>query len=203
MSICYQKLIQTQIQLEYDLTLEGDLIPRSGSTQHARVVFYQFETYTRIGFRYDIPFSIRTRLRELTPETLLGNPVMVCAVLSQHCCCERVWRGSSLTFQSCPVQGAFPDVEQNGTAFVVVKNGLTISSAWPARENEFASEVIVETVPDFQRRGYGAQVVSAWAHDVMSSGRVPFYSYESWNVASQALARYLLLVKFCDLIAYD
>jgi predicted GNAT family acetyltransferase len=47
-----------------------------------------------------------------------------------------------------------------------------------------------------RRRGYAAQVVTAWAATVRDIGRVPLYSTPWQNEASLAVAHRLSLLKF-------
>ena len=55
----------------------------------------------------------------------------------------------------------------------------------------------------FGTEGYGRQTLTAWARDILNSGRVPFYSYLQNNRASAALASRLGVVRFADVIAYE
>lgn len=51
-----------------------------------------------------------------------------------------------------------------------------------------------------RRRGYAAQVASAWADGVTASGRVAFYSHLRDNHASRALPTRLGRIPALDLI---
>ena len=46
----------------------------------------------------------------------------------------------------------------------------------------------VSTAPDYRKRGFGRQVVEAWATEVMAGGRLAFYSTAWENAASRAVA---------------
>jgi predicted GNAT family acetyltransferase len=59
-----------------------------------------------------------------------------------------------------------------------------------------AHEAGVETPKQFRGRGYGGQVVAAWASAVRSLGCIPLYSTSWQNVASQAVAHKLGLVQY-------
>jgi len=203
MEIICKDLVNIQIELEYDRDSKGDLFPRHSSTQQARLLIYKFEGEYLIAFRHDLPSEIRKRLLELPAEEVLRRHELIKSLFKPNANCDHIWYGSSLTFDYIPSQESFADVERHGTRFVIVKDGKAISAAWPARENDKASEVIVETDETYQRCGYGSQVLSAWASSVLLSGKIPFYSYEATNPASQALAKKLKLVKFCDVAAYD
>lgn len=196
-------LIQLQIELEYDQTEAGDLVPRDGSTQRARLLVYEFDGQHIVVFRHDVPISIRQRILSVPLPALLRDHSLVRRHLAVQDDCADIWYGSSFTFPYVPASHTFKDVVRRGDRFTIVKEGEEVSAAWPARENDKSSEVIVETKREYQRRGYGSQVVSAWASNVLGRGMVPFYSYESNNMASKALARRLILMKFCDVVAYD
>jgi predicted GNAT family acetyltransferase len=87
-------------------------------------------------------------------------------------------------------------------AWVVKDNEQVVCRAISVRQNAECAEVYVETHPNFRRRGYGRQTVAAWAHDILSSGRVPFYSYHLSNNSSANLARSLGVVWYADLVAF-
>lgn len=57
-----------------------------------------------------------------------------------------------------------------------------------------AVEVGVETLPGWRGRGFAAQAVSAWAHQVRRVGAEPLYSTSWGNRSSRAVARRLGLI---------
>lgn len=78
-----------------------------------------------------------------------------------------------------------------------------VSSATSVRQNDQAAEVYVETQPGFMKRGFGRQVVAAWANECANHGRVAFYSYDLTNQASAALAKGLGVEWYADVIGFD
>lgn len=56
------------------------------------------------------------------------------------------------------------------------------------RRSSFALEAGVDTVQGYRKRGYGSEVVTAWANSVWNGGLVPCYSTSWINKASIAVA---------------
>lgn len=65
--------------------------------------------------------------------------------------------------------------------WVILVDGAPVCWAWSERSNDQCAEVAVETLPEFQRLGYGRQVVAAWVNDVIGSGRTALYMGEADN----------------------
>jgi RimJ/RimL family protein N-acetyltransferase len=80
--------------------------------------------------------------------------------------------------------------------FAVVNGGHAVSLCCSVRETPRAHEAGVETHPEFGRRGYAARAVTAWVRAVRDIGRIPLYSTSWQNVASQAVAAKLGLVRY-------
>jgi predicted GNAT family acetyltransferase len=94
-------------------------------------------------------------------------------------------------------------VSQEGNVWVVKVGNQVVCRAMSVRQNEHSAEAYVETLPAYQRRGYGRQATAAWADDILKSGRVPFYSYHLANSASAALARSLSIEWYADVVGYE
>jgi predicted GNAT family acetyltransferase len=71
------------------------------------------------------------------------------------------------------------------------------------RENPFCAEVAVETLPEFQRRGYARRVCAAWANNALRRGKVAFFSHAESNLASRRLALSLGVVEYAACISYE
>ncbi|MFO7170814.1 MAG: GNAT family N-acetyltransferase [Chloroflexota bacterium] len=77
-----------------------------------------------------------------------------------------------------------------------LEDGRAVAACWCSRLAERACEAGVETVPGHQRRGYAAAAVGLWGQLVQASGRLPLYSTEWGNLASQGVARRLGLIMY-------
>ncbi|WP_019586959.1 GNAT family N-acetyltransferase [Deinococcus apachensis] len=77
-----------------------------------------------------------------------------------------------------------------------VKQGSAVSICFCARLTQDAAEAGVETAEAFRRRGHAGAAVARWAAAMRQLGRLPLYSTHWSNVASQAVARRLGLVRY-------
>jgi hypothetical protein len=85
--------------------------------------------------------------------------------------------------------------------YVIERDGKVVSACVSTREDQRCGEAWVCTDPQYRHRGLAGQVVSAWAKDMLASGKVPFYSHRIDNAASAGLARHLgLLPAFEELV---
>jgi len=76
----------------------------------------------------------------------------------------------------------------------VLVDGDAVSLFFSSRNGQEACEAGVFTVEEYRGRGFAPAAVSSWAHEVRESGRIPFYSTSSGNLASRAVATKLGLV---------
>jgi RimJ/RimL family protein N-acetyltransferase len=133
------------------------------------------------------------------------------ALLSSRAPIERVWTGPAycidadalpkprntvrVTAEDTQLLRTFPDwrdeVRLREPFMVAVEAGRAVALCCSVRITAAAHAAGVETLPDARRRGYAAQVVTAWAKEVASLGALPLYSTSSDNVASQGVARRL------------
>ena len=84
-----------------------------------------------------------------------------------------------------------PDVAHTHPFIAIVKDGQAVCVCGSARISDNAHHAGVETVPEYRRRGYAAQAVSAWASAVRDLGANPLYAHSLDNIASQNVARRL------------
>lgn len=197
-------LIRLQAELEYGVTISDGIIPvtvtntadvpRVSAARHA-------EGYV-VYFRDDLPRDLREQLIALDMSELFANHNHVCELLAEITPCDRVIDCRWYAFDRIPDLTAFPDVTVRDGRFIVIIAGETAAAAWSAQENDTAAEVEVETLPDFRQRGYGRQVVAAWAHHTQRAGKIAFYSHRCANVASEALARSVGATSYADTIEY-
>jgi len=84
-----------------------------------------------------------------------------------------------------------PDVAHTHPFIAIVKDGQAVCVCGSARISDDAHHAGVETVPEYRRKGYAAQAVSAWASAVRDLGANPLYAHSLDNIASQNVARRL------------
>lgn len=77
--------------------------------------------------------------------------------------------------------------------YAIERNGKIVSACVSIRENEFCGEAWVFTELEHRNLGFAQKVASAWAHGLISTGKVPFYSHKIENLASANLAKRLEL----------
>jgi hypothetical protein len=100
------------------------------------------------------------------------------------------------------------DIKRNikdGIAFGVFHQGKLVSIAEaPAigPMQDAIEEMGVDTLPGYQRRGYGKAVISGMTQAVLEIGRIPVYRCGSKNEASLCLARAVGYVKYADIIQF-
>jgi GNAT acetyltransferase len=80
--------------------------------------------------------------------------------------------------------------------FAVLRAGAAVSVCYSSRTSAKAAEAGVETAEPFRGQGCAALAVDAWAQEIKTAGKVPFYSTAWENSASLAVARKLELVQF-------
>ena len=78
----------------------------------------------------------------------------------------------------------------------LVEDGAAVSLGFSARLTTRVAEAGVNTVEAYRGRGYAPTVVTAWAHAIRATGRIPLYSTSWDNRASRAVARKLGLVQY-------
>lgn len=75
-----------------------------------------------------------------------------------------------------------------GEVYAIEKNGKIISAFVSTRENGFCGEAWVYTDIAYRNQGFAQKVVGAWSNELISAGKIPFYSYKVQNKASANLA---------------
>ena len=198
-----EQLVHLQIELEYQLSSQGRLVPFPGSSEQSRFIVYEVSNgYCRF-LREDLPDAICARLEAIPGEEAIRGSDEARAVLSAHAACGPVWIGKSYFFSAPPETEAFQEVTRESDKFVIIESGKVVSWAFSARENDFSAELAVETLPRCRHKGFAKATASAWADTVISSGKVAFFSHTHDNGASEALARSLGVMYFATAAAYD
>jgi hypothetical protein len=197
-------LIHHQIILEYELDVDGLLVPYPDSTEQALYIVYHYSQGYVPYFNHRLPTRVRQWLLSLGPKKAFNHPGEVINLLIE---CHQPCRGGDEVYRSgyfttLPELDELPLFTQEKDAWVVKVNGRVVSKAISIRQNTDCAEAYVETLPEFRNRGYGRQTMTAWARDILNSGRVPFYSYNLCNIASAALAGKLGVRRFADVVVY-
>src|SRR4030095_15359627 len=77
------------------------------------------------------------------------------------------------------------------SVYAIERNDKIVSACVSTRENSFCGEAWVYTDSEYRHQGLAQKVISAWAMNLISAGKVPFYSHKIQNNASANLAKRL------------
>lgn len=207
-----QRLTKLQLELECIAVEHGNLlvrIPCANPDDIPRFLVTNSGDIYRSYFRHDLPQRVLHELEKLAPQEAFEDPETVRRILSLDSPCADHVTFQSYVFPKTLSLDLYPDAVRlpelntiGSPVFGVVIDGQVISACASVRENAICAEAWVWTLPEFQRRGYARQVVSAWAHDLQLQSKLPFYSHKVSNLASAAVARSLELVHFATATAY-
>lgn len=78
----------------------------------------------------------------------------------------------------------------------ILQGGVAVAVCYSARWGAVAAEAGADTLPAARGQGLAPKVVAAWALAVRARGRVPLYSTDWSNVASQRVASKLGLIAY-------
>ena len=155
-----------------------------------RATYYVHDGGHILIVRRGLPAVVHSELEALEPQRAITAPGLVASILEQHGPCEEVYSRTVHVFTHVPdVDG--PVARSQDGRWCVQVDGQIVSEAWSAAENELAASVRVDTLRAFRGRGLAGNVVAAWVHQILESGRTPFYTHAIDNHASAALARKL------------
>jgi hypothetical protein len=83
-----------------------------------------------------------------------------------------------------------------GPVAAAVVRGKAVCLCFCSRRPAQATEAGVETLPEYRGKGYATSTVAAWAAEVSRLGCIPLYGTSWDNLASQAVARKLGMVRY-------
>src|SRR5262249_32209759 len=89
-------------------------------------------------------------------------------------------------------------IEKYSPCVAIVEDGKAVSISHSSRLTRRVAEAGLETLAPYRGRGYAIQVTTAWAIAVRESGRLPLYSTQWENTASQGVARRLGLRLYAE-----
>ena len=192
-------LVRMQVELEYQLDGSGLLVPFPGSSERARFIVYRYAGSCARFFRQDVPTGVKRRLEELPCKEATHTPESFTRLLGDD---PERFVGRSYVFSGEPTLDGQSNVVLRDGRFTIEVNGEPVSWAWSVRENDVSAEVAVETLSAHRRKGHAHRVSAAWARELMSQGKVAFFSHAEDNLASMRLARSLNLTQFAVVAAY-
>jgi hypothetical protein len=88
------------------------------------------------------------------------------------------------------------EVDGRQPCCALVRDGAAVALCFCARRGPQAAEAGVETLAPYRGQGYATAVTAGWALAVRALGLIPLYSTTWDNLASQAVARRLGLVRY-------
>jgi hypothetical protein len=195
-------LIRLSLELENTIDSQGVLVPLPGM----EITFLAVNQYAQ-GFvvRYyaHLPLPLRRRLQALPEQVLLEDGAGVLAILADYLPASQIFAGIGCYFARSPAPSEYPQARLQNDTWCVLVDGESVSRAWTQTMSAQAAELALETLPPYQRMGYGRQVAAAWGHQICNEGKVAFYSYRLENLASAALARSLRVVQYTRFTSYS
>lgn len=196
------ELIRLNTEISSRVRPDGDLEPILGTGATLFQVYQHAHGIIR-RIRHGLPAAARERLWRLPPEIALREHDVVKHILSRYVVCDRVFAGRACYFAGAPAPSEYPDVVMYKGCHAVLVAGDPVSWAWTQAGSDRADELAVETLAEYQGRGYGRQAAAAWAAHVMAEGRVAFYSHDIDNPGSERLARSLSVVQYAVCVSYS
>jgi RimJ/RimL family protein N-acetyltransferase len=221
-----RELIEIEVATLYHFGGKGRLLCINDENQGEAPRFYLGITRDGniARFRHDLPDELVVELmdavaREPVPATLPERPAFLDLyrkILERHAPAENRWTGPAYVIprqESVPsdvvritpvnsnlLKETFPDVvgriDSSGPLIALVEDGRAVSVCLSSCISTKAHESGVGTLEVYRGRGYAGKVVAAWAELVRNLGRIPFYSTNWENRASQRVAEKLGAVAF-------
>jgi hypothetical protein len=157
---------------------------------------------TELVFAQDAPDWFVDRARRINADQYLSHVDYVARQIGADHGSVTVLRCRTYCFprSASPIAGPAALLRNGPERIAAAVDGRQVAEATSSRSNDAAAELWVHTDPEFRRRGYAAQVASAWGASVTAEGKVAFYSHLHHNAASRSLAGHLGVVPLFDLI---
>ena len=183
----------------------GGVAPRFFLGRTAEGVAIRFRHDVERAIRREIEAACEKQLAQPRPLDMPTDPLPYQQILDRAGPVEKTWLGSAFCIprtvrpsaQHCrsdererrapPVllEPWLPDVPVCHPMVALTVDDRAVSLCCSGRRTTAAHEAAVETAIAYRNRGYGSQVVRAWAQAVYAAGALPLYSIEWENSASR------------------
>ena len=194
----------------------GGAAPRIFLGRTAEGVVLRFRHDVDLAIRREIEVACEKQLAQPRPLDMPTDPLPYQQILDRAGAVEKTWLGSAfcipptvrattptvvVTNENAELlrpllEPWLPDVAFSQPLIALTLDGRAVSLCCSGRRSGPAHEAAVETAIAYRNRGYGSQVVRAWAQAVHASGALPLYSIEWENSASRAVMRKLEVPSF-------
>jgi hypothetical protein len=194
----------------------GAVAPRFFLGRTAEGVVLRFRHDVGRGTRREIEAACEKQLAQPRPLDMPTDPLPYQQILDRAGPVEKTWLGSAFcippTIQATAATVAItsenaellrpllevwlPDVGPCQPLVARNVDERAVSLWCSGRRTKPAHEAAVETAIAYRNRGYGSEVVRAWARAVYAAGALPLYSITWENSASRAVMRKLEVSSF-------
>ena len=194
----------------------GPVAPRFFLGRTAEGVVLRFRHDVGRAIRREIEAACEKQLAQPRPLDMPTDPLPYQQILDRAGPVEKTWLGSAFcipatvqpTAATVVVMGEnaellrplleawLPDVGTSQPLVARVVDERAVSLCCSGRRTKPAHEAAVETAIAYRNRGYGSEVVRAWARAVYAAGALPLYSIAWENSASRAVMRKLEVASF-------
>jgi hypothetical protein len=220
------ELMRLHIEALFTHDANGDMVRVNEPNGGAAPRFFLGRTAEGVAlrFRHDVDRAIRRQietacekqLAQSRPLDMPTDPLPYQQILDHAGPVEKTWLGSAFylprtvqpTARTVVVTNAnaellrpllepwLADVQVCEPMIALAVDDRAVSLCCSGRRTRAAHEAAVETAIAYRNRGYGSQVVRAWAQAVYAAGALPLYSIEWENSASRAVMRKLEVSSF-------
>ena len=194
----------------------GAAAPRFFLGRTAEGVVIRFRHDVGRAIRREIEAACEKQLAQPRPLDMPTDPLPYQQILDRVAPVEKTWLGSAFciprtvrpTARTVAITSAnaellrpllepwLEDVTAAQPMIALIVEDRAVSLCCSGRCTTRAHEAAVETAIAYRNRGYGSQVVRAWAEAVYAAGALPLYSIAWENSASRAVMRKLEVSSF-------
>lgn len=194
----------------------GPVAPRFFLGRTAEGVVLRFRHDVGGAIRREIEAACGKQLAQPRPLDMPTDPLPYQQILDRAGPVEKTWLGSAFwippTIQPTAatvvvtsekaellrplLEAWLPDVGSCQPLVARIVDERAVSLCCSGRRTKPAHEAAVETAIAYRNRGYGSEVVRAWARAVYAAGALPLYSIAWENSASRAVMRKLEVSSF-------